>query len=103
MRAEYLVFDGVIGASVLASAWFAPAMVRAFWRSAIAATLLGAALFVLWDASVVGRHWWFAADRVLGPTCLGLPVEEWLFFVVAPMACLLAWEGIVGGEGAQLR
>ncbi|MFO0634080.1 MAG: hypothetical protein U0168_14640 [Nannocystaceae bacterium] len=45
--------------------------------------LWGSPPFVLWDAAVVGRHWWLEPTRVLGPSLLGLPLEELGFFVVA--------------------
>lgn len=49
-------------------------------------------LFVLWDAHVAGRHWFFNPNATLSLRILGLPLEEWLFFVTVPYASLFVWE-----------
>lgn len=53
------------------------------------------AVFAAWDVAAA-RHgsWGFAAQYVLGPSLLGLPVEEWLFFVVVPLCGLLTYEAV---------
>lgn len=60
------------------------------------AVLPVAAVFIGWDALAVRRHWWsFAARYVLpGPRPLGLPIEEWLFFVVVPICSVLTLEAV---------
>ena len=103
MTAEYLLFDLFIAAPLVLVAWLRPGWFGGGWRAAIRAVLLGAIPFVVWDAAVVGRHWWFDARRVLGPTVLGLPIEELMFFVVVPLACVFTWELVVGGARARLR
>lgn len=58
------------------------------------------AVFLLWDLVAHGRgHWWFDDRYVLGPRLFGLPLEEWLFFVVVPVCGLLTYEAV----GAMLR
>lgn len=60
------------------------------------------ALFALWDLIAVSRsHWWFSQHYTLGVHALGLPVEEWLFFLVVPVCALLTFE--VLGRGVQRR
>jgi isorenieratene synthase len=103
MIAEYLLFDLVVAAPLVLAAWLRPRWFRGGWRAAFRAALFGAIPFVVWDAAVAGRHWWFDARRVLGPRVLGLPVEELLFFLVVPLACLFTWEVLVGGARARLR
>lgn len=53
-------------------------------------------LFVLWDAfAIANGHWFFAPDKttgIIGP--LGIPLEEYLFFVIVPIAGLLTLEGV---------
>jgi lycopene cyclase domain-containing protein len=57
------------------------------------------ALFAGWDVIAVRRgEWWFSARYTLGLRIAGLPVEEWLFFLVVPVCALLTYE--VLGRGA---
>jgi lycopene cyclase domain-containing protein len=62
----------------------------------LAATLLPVvAVFVVWDLLATHRgHWWFADEYVLGVRLLGLPLEEWLFFLVVPVCALLTFEAL---------
>ena len=54
-----------------------------------------AAIFVVWDLLATGAGWWwFDENRVLGVFVGPLPIEEWLFFLVVPMAALLTLEAV---------
>lgn len=57
---------------------------------------LSAPLFILWDAyAIANHHWYFSAEKTLGiygP--LGIPLEEYLFFIIIPIAGLLTLEGV---------
>ena len=92
MRGEYLIFDlAILAVPLLIGAW------RGAWfydvlGTALRSVLVVAVPFVIWDAAVVGRHWWFNPRYVLGVELWGLPVEEVLFFVAIPLACLFSWE-----------
>jgi lycopene cyclase domain-containing protein len=52
--------------------------------------------FSLWDAYAIAEgHWFFDYGQMtglIGP--LGVPLEEYLFFVVVPIAIVLTWEGV---------
>jgi isorenieratene synthase len=100
---EYALFDLFIACPIVAMAWLRPQWLAGGWRPALRATLVGAVPFVIWDALVVDRHWWFHPDRVLGIEVLGLPIEELGFFVVVPLACLVTWELLVGGARSKPR
>jgi lycopene beta-cyclase len=53
------------------------------------------AVFVTWD--LVGAqlgHWDYNPTRVTGFRLLGLPVEEYLFFLVTPLCGILAYEAV---------
>ncbi|MDP5172793.1 MAG: lycopene cyclase domain-containing protein [Bacteroidia bacterium] len=70
----------------------------AFFRSwkalfpAIAATAL---LFIVWDVYFTEMGvWGFNPDFLTGPSLLGLPLEECLFFFVVPYACVFVYEVI---------
>jgi lycopene cyclase domain-containing protein len=49
--------------------------------------------FWIWDAVATARgHWSFNPDYVIGIFFLGMPVEEWLFFVVVGFVSIFSWE-----------
>ena len=62
----------------------------------LAATLLcTGAVFVTWD--LVGArlgHWDYNPDRITGIRLAGLPLEEYLFFLVVPLCGVLAFEAV---------
>lgn len=97
MQAAYLLFDVLVlaGPIVLASL---PGRTR--WdqqRLGWLALLVGGMPWLAWDLWVAGDHWDFNPSFVMGPTLLGLPVEEWSFFLVVPFACLYCWERVAFG------
>jgi len=58
------------------------------------------AVFAGWDLIAVHRGgWWFSARYTLAPRLAGLPLEEWLFFLVVPVCALLTYE--VLGRGTH--
>lgn len=58
------------------------------WRALLPGLLLTGAVFIAWDAAFARMGVWrFAEGYTLGPKWLGLPVEEWLFFLTVPYAC----------------
>jgi isorenieratene synthase len=103
MRLEYTLFDLFIACPLVAIAWLRPAWASGVWRPALWATIVGAVPFVLWDALVTDRHWWFEDARVLGVRLWGLPLEELGFFVLVPLACIITWELVMGGARASPR
>lgn len=69
-------------------------------RRAAMAVLPVFVVFAAWDiAATRAGHWHFSDRYVLGPRWFGLPVEEWLFFVVIPLCALLTYEAV----GRMLR
>ncbi len=53
------------------------------------------AVFAGWDLIAV-RHgdWWYSERYILGLRMAGLPIEEWLFFLVVPICALLTYEAL---------
>ena len=53
--------------------------------------------FLIWDAYAIKRgHWFFDRDQILGiygP--LNIPLEEYLFFIVVPLAAIFTLEAVV--------
>ncbi len=61
------------------------------WKSALPAALLTATVFVAFEIFFVHSGIrWFNADRVLPFRLLGLPLEDWLFFLTASFFCHFA-------------
>jgi len=54
-----------------------------------------AAVFGGWDLLAHAHgHWSFSDRYTLGVRLAGLPVEEWLFFLVVPVCVLLTYEAV---------
>ena len=53
-------------------------------------------LFLIWDGYAIAQgHWFFDRSQILGiygP--FAIPLEEYLFFIVVPLAAILTVEGI---------
>lgn len=64
-----------------------------FWFPLLAGILLLKALFIPWDVIFTKRGiWGFNPDYVSGLYLLGLPLEEWLFFVIIPYCVVFLYE-----------
>jgi lycopene cyclase domain-containing protein len=66
-----------------------------FWTSVketFTAIIISAIPFIIWDAAVANRHWFFADEYTVGFRILQLPFEEILFFFSVPFACIFTWE-----------
>lgn len=62
------------------------------WRETCIAIASVGLLFILWDAWFTSMGvWWFNDRYVMGVDLLGLPLEEWLFFVCIPYACMFTY------------
>jgi len=60
----------------------------AFWP----AVFLTGAFFISWDIIFTNLGvWGFNQKYLLGATLLGLPIEEWFFFVCIPYACVFTY------------
>jgi len=58
-----------------------------------AAIALTGTLFLSWDAAAVAQGaWHFNPDHLLGWSALGLPLEEFLFFIAVPFSCIFIYE-----------
>jgi len=94
MKFEYLILNVLIIAGPLALSFENKMRFVAKWRFAIPAILITAFPFLVWDAIVAGRHWWFNENYTLGFRVVGLPIEECLFFITVPFAGIFIWESL---------
>ncbi len=63
------------------------------WPALLPAIGITAAVFIIWDAlfTAIGV-WGFNDSHLIGVKMLGLPLEEWLFFITVPYACMFIYE-----------
>ncbi len=59
------------------------------WKSLFVGTLVSMCIFIPWDIIfTINGIWGFNKDYFLGPKFMSLPMEEWLFFICIPYACV---------------
>ena len=85
--------------TVVGSIWleiFLKVVVLRRLKRAVLSIIPTAIIFLVWDYyAVVSGHWWFDKEQVVGifgPK--GIPLEEFLFFIVVPLASLLTIEAV---------
>jgi lycopene cyclase domain-containing protein len=65
------------------------------WRAILPAVLLPGILFLIWDAWFTSMDvWGFNPRYVVGVYLFNLPIEEVLFFVCIPGACIFSYEAV---------
>ena len=66
------------------------------WKRTLISILPVSTVFIIWDAYAISQgHWFFNPDRTLGiygP--FAIPLEEYLFFIIIPIAAILTIEGV---------
>ena len=95
MNFEYLIFNLVV---ISGPAFFGSlkcCYIWNHWKQILIAIALPAIPFLFWDALVTGAHWNFNPEYVSGIKIINLPIEEILFFITVPFACLFTWEMII--------
>jgi lycopene cyclase domain-containing protein len=85
--------------TVVGSFWLEVALkvkVLKRYKQAFTAILPVSLIFIAWDAYAIhSGHWRFDREQVLGifgP--FGIPLEEYLFFIVVPFAALMTIEAV---------
>ena len=103
MKFEYLLFNLIVIAGPVVSE-FNPQIRRiSQWRLKLLTNGIVMIPYVIWDVLVTGSHWQFNKAYTLDFRLLGLPIEEWLFFITVPFGCLLVWETLPEKRLSRLR
>jgi lycopene cyclase domain-containing protein len=64
-------------------------------RRLVAVIVPVATVFVVWDlVATSAGHWRFDPAQTFGVRLWGLPLEEYAFFVVIPLAAILTFEAV---------
>lgn len=92
MSSEYLLFNLAVIIGPLALSFDRKIQFVKKWHLSLASVVTVSAPFLVWDMLVADMHWQFNPAYTMGVSLLGLPVEEWLFFLTVPFACLFTWE-----------
>ena len=59
------------------------------WKSMFLALGVTTCIFIIWDIIFTKMGiWGFNPDYFMGPKIFNLPIEEWLFFICIPYACI---------------
>ncbi|MBK0382778.1 lycopene cyclase domain-containing protein [Pedobacter sp. SD-b] len=63
------------------------------WKFILPGMFLSGSLYLLWDyLFTINQVWSFNPDYILGIKFFGLPLEEILFFITVPFACIFIYE-----------
>lgn len=93
--AEYLVLLGICLVVTAPLEFVLRVRVYRQWLRLARALGCVGAVFVAWD--LVGArlgHWDYVPSRTSGLRLLGLPIEEYAFFVVVPLCAILGYEAV---------
>jgi len=92
MKSEYLIFNLIVFSGPFALSFDKKVHFYRKWKQAFIAIAIPLVPFVIWDALVTYRHWWFNPNYTLDTRIANLPLGEWLFFITVPYACIFTWE-----------
>ncbi len=101
MKSEYLIFNIIVLSGPLIFGSMRPFYFLDRVKYTLLPILIPAIFFLIWDSIVTYSHWQFNPKYVLGITIFNLPLEEILFFIAVPFACLFTWEMIIRRTGEK--
>lgn len=89
----YLILNLLTISYPLFKSWDPRVSMATKWPALLPAIGITASVFIVWDALFTAMGvWGFNDSHLVGLQLLGLPVEEWLFFVTVPYACIFIYE-----------
>lgn len=82
---EYLVIMLIFTLPSIAYGWY-----KGLWKEMLYTVLYVSILGIIWDiiSVTVFRLWYWNPDTIIGIWLFGLPLEEYLFIILVPMAII---------------
>jgi lycopene cyclase domain-containing protein len=89
----YLLIDAAIIFFPLVLSFDKKVAYYKLWKHIWLPMLATGLFFIIWDI-LFTQHgvWFFNGEYIIGCKIAGLPIEEWLFFLVVPYACVFIYE-----------
>ena len=95
MKTEYLLVLAAILVFPLLLSLLLPIRMYKHPRALLLSMGIVCAVYWTWDVLVTARgHWSFNPAYVLDARFLGMPVEEWLFFIVITFVAIFTYEAV---------
>lgn len=67
-----------------------------YWKSLLLGTIITMLVFIPWDVIfTINGVWGFNQNYFIGTKILSLPIEEWLFFICIPYACIFTHYALI--------
>jgi len=95
VRYTYLLIDIATIAVPLVYSFDAKMRFYKKWKYYLPALIITALFFLVWDYFKTRYGVWSFNDKyIIGIRALGMPLEEYLFFIVVPYACTFIYESL---------
>jgi lycopene cyclase domain-containing protein len=92
-RYTYLLLMGITLLLPLALSFDKKVHFYTRWRALFPSILPIFIVFIAWDVIFTRNNvWWFNDEYVIGWYIAHLPIEEWLFFILVPFACVFIYD-----------